>query len=69
MTFNRSAIKVGICLIALANVQCGGDRREIEVDSGTLTIHVADQDERVLGPLGAYPSSPKTSSALQLLTF
>lgn len=51
----RSAITACIIFVALANVQCGGDRREVQVDSGTLTIHVADQDERVLGPLGANP--------------
>lgn len=50
MTFNRSAIKACICFIALANVQCGGDRRGTQTDSRTLTIHVANGDERVLGP-------------------
>ena len=55
MTFNRRVINVCICLIALANIRCGPDRRGDEIDSSTLTIHVADQDERVLGPYGANP--------------
>lgn len=56
-TYNlrRSAITTCICFIVLANAQCGGDRRGNQTDSRTLTIHVADQDERVLGPLGANP--------------
>ena len=53
--FNPRVIQLFICLIALANAQCGGDRRVTQTDPGTLTIHVADQDERVLGPLGANP--------------
>ncbi len=50
MTFNRTIIKVCICFLALANAQCGGDNRRSQTDSRTLTIHVANGDERVLGP-------------------
>ncbi len=55
MTFNRGVITVSICFVALANFQCGRDGRRNDTQSLTLTIHVADQDERVLGPLGANP--------------
>ena len=55
MTFNRGIITVCICYIALINVQCAPDDRGNETDGPTLTIHVPDQDERVLGPLGANP--------------
>jgi len=55
VTFNRGIIKACICLIALANIQCGPDGRGSEIERSTLTIHVADQDERVLGPYGAGP--------------
>ena len=55
MSFNRGVITVGICFIALANVHCARDGRGNESGSPTLTIYVPDQDERVLGPLGANP--------------
>ena len=50
--FTRSVITFYICFVALTNIQCARDGRETETDGPTLTIHVPDQDERVLGPLG-----------------
>ncbi len=49
--FNRGVIAACICFVALANVQCRQNGRGNETESPTLTIHVPDQDERVLGPL------------------
>ena len=53
--FNQGVIAACICFVALANVQCGRNGRGNETESPTLTIHVPDQDERVLGPMGARP--------------
>lgn len=46
MTFNRTIITACICFIALANAQCARDRRGNGTESSTLTIHVANGDER-----------------------
>ncbi len=47
---NRSVLAVCICFVALTNVQCGPDVGGNETDSSTLTIHVPNGDERMLGP-------------------
>ncbi|MCH7852832.1 MAG: hypothetical protein IIB76_00670 [Proteobacteria bacterium] len=46
---------VCICFVALLNVQCSRDDRGSYTESSTLTIHVPDYDERLLGPLAANP--------------
>ncbi len=55
LSFNRSLLTVCVCIIALINVQCQQGGSEIKTEGSTLTILVPDQDERVLGPLGANP--------------
>jgi peptide/nickel transport system substrate-binding protein len=42
-----------ICLVALANAQCGQGVGGNETGSPALTIHVPDSDERELGPTSA----------------
>ena len=55
MSFNRSVIAICICSIMMLNLHCSrGDLRS-STESSTLTIHVPDLDERLLGPLGANP--------------
>ncbi len=55
LIFNRSLLTVCVCIIAMINVQCQQGGSEIKTEGSTLTILVPDQDERVLGPLGANP--------------
>jgi len=53
MSHTRPAItSVSVFLLALSGAQCAGDGGRAEADSSTLTIHVADGDERSMGPLG-----------------
>ena len=52
--FNRYVITACICFVALVHIQCARDDGGNESENTTLTIHIADQDERVLGPLGAH---------------
>lgn len=49
---DRGRIIICIGLLALANVRCTPVDRGDETEISTLTIHVADGDERSLGPLG-----------------
>lgn len=44
-----------LMLSALTSAQCRQVDRSLSDGGETLTIHIADGDERVLGPLGAYP--------------
>lgn len=46
---------IAVCLTALTSFHCDGAGRHSVATDQTLTIHVPDQDERVLGPLGANP--------------
>jgi peptide/nickel transport system substrate-binding protein len=41
--------------VALTGIGCGSDRTSMGDTEHTLTIHMAGRDERVLGPMGAYP--------------
>jgi peptide/nickel transport system substrate-binding protein len=41
--------------VALGTAGCSGDRRFTGDVEHILTIHLADRDERALGPMGAYP--------------
>lgn len=68
---HRGVITVCICCVALANVQCGRDSRGTQTESRTLTIHMADQDERVLGPRGVWApaSAPIVRNASTAATF
>jgi peptide/nickel transport system substrate-binding protein len=50
--FNLGVITICICLVALANVQCGRDGGESDTNGSTLTILVPGQNEYVLGPAG-----------------
>lgn len=51
----RIIITICVCAVALLNIHCGSDNRSSNVGSTTLTIHVPNLDERLLGPLGANP--------------
>jgi peptide/nickel transport system substrate-binding protein len=51
----RSALLWAVCAGVLGNTACEAPGGRRERDDATLIIHVANQDERVLGPLGANP--------------
>jgi len=47
---NRRLLTVCICFVALTSVQCGRGVGGNDTESPTLTIHVPNADERMLGP-------------------
>lgn len=51
---SRTIIALLVTLGALAGLGCGGEAPGPEQEAPALRIHVAGQDERVLGPLGMY---------------
>lgn len=51
----RRRVLIAMCGLLLAGAGCEGRGDRRASDDATLTIYVADQDERVLGPLGANP--------------
>jgi peptide/nickel transport system substrate-binding protein len=55
MKFSRSIITVCICLVALLSLNCSQDGHESGIERPSVSIHVPDLDERLLGPLGANP--------------
>ncbi len=55
MSFIRTVITASLCLIAMFTLHCSRDDRTGSAERDTLTIHVPDQDERILGPNGAHP--------------
>ena len=47
---SRGVLTVCICFVTLTNIQCGQGVAGNGTESSTLTIHVPNSDERVLGP-------------------
>lgn len=45
-------LRLSACLLALSTARCTPDAGRADLHDSTLTIHVAEGDERVLGPLG-----------------
>jgi len=52
---NRGVLTACICLVALTSIQCGQAGDLDEGQDPRLVIHLADSDERVLGPMGPGP--------------
>lgn len=51
----RNITAIFICSVAILMLGCGRDGQETQVENAGLAIHVPDQDERLMGPLGANP--------------
>jgi peptide/nickel transport system substrate-binding protein len=55
MKFKRSIIAISVFSIAMLTLGCSEEKQELQSETPSLAIHVPDQDERLMGPLGADP--------------
>ncbi len=55
MNSSRIVTMACICSVALLSIHCDRDAQENISENSTLTIHIPELDERLLGPLGARP--------------